>query len=600
MRNATAAALAICRQARSHGLLADWRNAPDLGALLIGGADACDFLHRQLTSDVASLVPGQGQPTARLTRTGALVTAGSVHRLPDRGQPFAAFLLVADHEAIPRLRDDLNAHVVAEDVRLEDVTADFGGWVIQGPLAERVVGEVFGDSDSSALPGTLPPGWLALACSLTGDGGWLLLRQRRVRTATASTPDEHLHNLRSVATIAGLFDLDAAPAAAVAWDWLRIEAGRPAAGRDYVPGKTPLPQTGLEAHVVSTTKGCYLGQEVVARLRTYGSVPRALRGLVFADESIEVHPAFPDPGADLVTVDGETVGLWASSGLSVVWSAPVALALLDRTHRTPGTVLPVDVDGRRYTAQVVLLPLYQAADQREKAQSLHDRAVHLFSRGDNARPVALLEEALRLAPERRDSWEALGVILGRAGRYHEAIDIFRRLEEIAPDEPMVHTNLSLFYMKLGDREEAERQRALATSKRLGGATGAAAAAGHEATVADQRRRDARRKRDMFSEVLALDPADGLALMGLGNALVDLEDLEGAAEHLGRACSVLKDNSALYASLGKVQEQLGRSRDAAATYRRGVSVASRRGDLMPLREMEHRLLLLQPLAADGEA
>ena len=401
-------------------------------------------------------------------------------------------------------------------------------------------------------------------------------------------------------TIAGLIDLDAVPAGAVAWDWLRIEAGRPAAGREYLPGKTPLPQTGLEAHVVSTTKGCYLGQEVVARLRTYGSVPRALRGLVFTDASVAAPPAFPTPGADLIIAEGETVGTWASSGLSVVWSAPVSLALLDREHRTPGTELHVAVGDQLLAAQVILLPLYQAADQRQKAQSLHDRAVHLFSGGDNVQPVALLEEALRLDPERRDSREALGVILGRSGRYHEAIDVFRQLEEIAPDEPMVHTNLSLFYMKLGDREEAERQRALATTKRLNVVTGTVATADHEAALVEQRRRDARRKRDMFSEVLALDPSDGLALMGLGNALVDLDDLEGAAEHLGRACSVLKDNSALFASLGKVQEKLGRSRDAAATYRQGMVVASRRGDLMPLREMEHRLLMLQPLAADTKA
>ena len=50
------------------------------------------------------------------------------------------------------------------------------------------------------------------------------------------------------------------------------------------------------------------------------------------------------------------------------------------------------------------------------------------------------------------------MILGRSGRYREAIETFRRLEEIAPDEPMVHTNLSLYFMKVGDIEAAERHK----------------------------------------------------------------------------------------------------------------------------------------------
>ena len=51
----------------------------------------------------------------------------------------------------------------------------------------------------------------------------------------------------------------------------------------------------------------------------------------------------------------------------------------------------------------------------------------------------------------------IGVMLGKTGRFHEAIDFFRRLEEVAPDEPMVNTNLSVFYMKIGDKQTAEDQ-----------------------------------------------------------------------------------------------------------------------------------------------
>ena len=78
----------------------------------------------------------------------------------------------------------------------------------------------------------------------------------------------------------------------------------------------------------------------------------------------------------------------------------------------------------------------------------------------------MLADALRLEPTFADAYELIGVILGRAGRYHEAIDFFRRLEEVAPEEPMVHTNLSLYYMKIGDRTQAEEEAAKATTKQF--------------------------------------------------------------------------------------------------------------------------------------
>ena len=97
---------------------------------------------------------------------------------------------------------------------------------------------------------------------------------------------------------------------------------------------------------------------------------------------------------------------------------------------------------------------------------------------------------------------------------------------------------------------------------------------------------------MFSEVLELDPTDPLALMGLGKAFADLEQFDLADTHLERALAAQPDNSALYAARGKVLEALGRTVEAGEIYRQGVGVASRRGDLMPLKDMEHRLLMLE--------
>ncbi|MBE0565937.1 MAG: tetratricopeptide repeat protein [Krumholzibacteria bacterium] len=567
----SSAALDLCRRARTSALAWDWNGAPALGALLVAGRDAGAFLQAQLTSDVAALAPGAGQLSARLDRKGALVAWFSLHRLPEQGQPFATYLALLPGAEISGLLADLERFVIGEDVLLEDVTGDFAGAVVQGPGAAAAIAglDEFGVRAEAA-------GW-TIARSFTGDPGYLRLVPR-------GTP---------LAVPVPLIGSDPHEAAGTAWHWLRVEAGWPLVGTDLAPGGRVLPQTGLEDRTVSTTKGCYLGQEVVARIRTYGSVPEALRGLVFAELPGDALPAFPVPGHALGDAEGRKLGTWASSALSVVWQRPVALAYVDRARRTPGTMLTVTLaDGTTTPAEVVLLPLHDSTDAAERARRLHERAVHLFSRGEDGRAVALLEEAIALDPAFAEAYEALGVILGRGERFHQAIDIFKRLQEIAPDEPMVHTNLSLYYMKIGDKDEAERQQAAATMKRFAGLDGDKAAREHAEAETAARRADADRKLGMFAEVLQIDPDDPLALMGLGNALVTLERLEEAEPHLARACAVQKDNSAAFAAWGKLLERLGRTDEARAVFTAGVQVASRKGDLMPLREMEHRLLVLR--------
>lgn len=570
------AARDLCRDVRRKGLVAAWDGVPGLGALLVGGPDGGAFLQSQLTCDVVGLAPGSGRSAARLNRGGALVDTCQVLRLPDRGQPFPAYLLVLERARLAPLGDDLRASLVSENVALEDVSAEFDGLLIEGPPAAGADGA--------------PADALELPFSATGDAGRLVLLPADGRGRLAGLHDRVL--------AAGAVDLDADPGGATAWDWLRLEGGHLLAGRDYEPGRTQLAKTGLEQRVVDWSKGCYLGQEVVARVRTYGSVATALRGLLLSDDDSEP----PPPGADLEIEEGgkirkirkiRKIGTWAAAGWSATRDRPVALAYLDRLHRTPGRRLRVRAGGRMLDAEVTLLPLHAAAGAGERAAGLLERAVRGFAAGnlDDDAAVALLREAVLLDPQQTEAHEALAVILGRQERFHEAIDVLRRLEEIAPDEPMVHANLSRYYMRLGDREEAERQKSLATLKRFGGDLDPEEQRRRAAAEADARREDAARRRAMYAEILDLDPEDSLALMGLGTALLDLEDFAAADEHLARALAAQRDNSPLHLARGRALEALGRVDEAADVYRAGVEVASRKGDLQPLKELEFRLLLL---------
>jgi tetratricopeptide (TPR) repeat protein len=157
---------------------------------------------------------------------------------------------------------------------------------------------------------------------------------------------------------------------------------------------------------------------------------------------------------------------------------------------------------------------------------------------------------------------------------------------------MVNTNLSLYYMKLGDKETAEDQSALAAQKSMRkGRKGVDASALIQAQI-DARRADATRKKGMFEQVLDFDPDDPIALFGIGSALGVLGQWAEALPYLVRASEVNRRNSAVYVAWGKTLEALERLADAQDVYKMGIDVASRRGDLMPLKEMEHRVLLLK--------
>lgn len=605
--------LHLARQARETALFAILgKDGPasglaDLGAILVRGPDAAAFLHSQVTNEVRALQPGAGNFSARVTRTGALVRFFSLHRPPDAANGEMRFLLLLEREGSATLAQDFQKYLLMEDATVEEVSEQYEWLALQGPAAPKALetacpppdGEAWHalpENGVRALSGPeVPDGSLAIARSLTGDAGFILAIPTGGRSSAAL-----FQKVGEAARAARLVLLEGQELAGTL-EVLRIEAGILRQGVDYVEGQRVLPETGQEQQSVSYTKGCYVGQEVIARIRTYGSVPNALRGLELlppkeepggVERGLADLGLLPEPGAALLLESGQKIGELASRTYSPVLDAPVAFAYLGRQHRTPGTVVAIRSARGVLQARVALLPFYHAPDRKARARFLHDRSIRLFATKQDRKALELLEEALRLDPSFADAYEALGVMLGRSARYAEAIGIFKRLEEIAPDEPMVHTNLSLFYMKLGEKEKAEVEKAKAATKGFGQLVSEAEAKKQAAAEALQRVAGARRKQAMFEEVLALDPQDPVALFGLGNALLALDDLEGAERAYRKGCEVQKENSALYLALGKTLEALKREIEAVAVYRAGLEVASRKGDLMPLKEMEHRLLLVE--------
>ena len=134
---------------------------------------------------------------------------------------------------------------------------------------------------------------------------------------------------------------------------LRLEAGIPKAGTELNEEIVP-PEANLEGKAFSLNKGCYPGQEVVARMDTYGNVRRKLVGLVLKDVTV------PPKGAKLFSGDRE-IGWVSSAAMSPQQNGIIAFGFPLRDFSTAGTTLSIDVDGKKHDATVADLPFYRRA-----------------------------------------------------------------------------------------------------------------------------------------------------------------------------------------------------------------------------------------------
>ncbi len=296
-----------------------------IGRLELLGADRARFLEGKVTCEVKNLAPGEG--------TYGFVTSAQGRILAD-----AVILALED-----RFRLELPAGTG------EGVAEHFGRYV----LADRVEMMPAQDLLPLALVGPRSEELLGALARLPDEGPW-----RHVRTAVLGTevtlvrqdrlgaPAFTLWVSASVAAplAEGLIERGAAPAGTRALEALRVEAGLPRFGADFGPENFPQ-ETGID-EAVSYTKGCYLGQEVVARIHYRGAVQRRLVGLRFAGEE-------PPPRGTALLHDGREAGAVGTALRSPALGAVAGLAVLHQRAAEPGTVVEVAGGG---SAEVTALP----------------------------------------------------------------------------------------------------------------------------------------------------------------------------------------------------------------------------------------------------
>ncbi|MCC6749498.1 MAG: folate-binding protein YgfZ [Deltaproteobacteria bacterium] len=295
------------------------------GLLRVVGPDASSFLQRLLTADVRSLRPGEAAPAALLTPKGKVITPLTV--LCDAED----FRLLVPAEGASRLEGALGRYAVMDRVEVRSEAADVVG--LYGPEVERA-------RSLLGLPEPLPP--YTHRASLLGEAAVTVLGDDQL-----AAPGWLV--LGRPGSLAGLLEHFTAGGAvlgdAATFETCRIEAGTPRLGAELSEEVLLLEAGQLGA--VSFTKGCYVGQEPICRVKSRGEVAHRLVGLRGSGERL------PEPGEVLATALRPDAGRVTSSSWSPECGAVVALGYLHRSCADPGTQVLLAGGG---ALEVVALP----------------------------------------------------------------------------------------------------------------------------------------------------------------------------------------------------------------------------------------------------
>jgi folate-binding protein YgfZ len=296
-------------------------DAGDRGRVTARGKDATDFLHRLLANHVKSLAAGSGNANLLLSPRGKVLHDFELLRHADR------FELSTPPGGAPPLLAALERYRFSEDVRLSDTSDSHAPLELAGPAADRLVAGL------ASEPVVLAPhAWRALAWHGTelvllaiGPQAW------RLDCGPA----------RAAELWAALVAAGATPCGLVVRDSLRVEAGRALAGLDVDENVYPQ-EAGLE-DAYALDKGCYVGQEVVAKIDTYGGLNKRLLALRI-DHSDPVRR-----GTRLFRAEGgerRELGLVTSWAYSFALDTGLALGYVKRHHQAPGTEFELEGGGR--------------------------------------------------------------------------------------------------------------------------------------------------------------------------------------------------------------------------------------------------------------
>lgn len=306
------------------------------GKFILSGEDRKAFLQGLISNDLLKATEHSGIYTTLLTAKGKTIADFSLFPLPE------GYLMEIEAANAEKTKDVLMRFRLRSKVQMS--VPAWGRLLASGPLAKRRIEQLIGE----ALPKMAENAFfekkidhMRLICikrSVTGEADFHLY-----------TPLENLAALWTRLLSEGAA-LPLQPVGQTALETARIEAGIPRYGLDMNEEVIPV-EAGIQDQVISYTKGCFPGQEVIARIKTYGHVNKQLSGMILEGDTP------PQAGAK-VSQEGKSVGWVTSAVKSPFVGKIIAMAYLRREVSVPGTLLTVDVAQTQTAAEAKSLPFY--------------------------------------------------------------------------------------------------------------------------------------------------------------------------------------------------------------------------------------------------
>jgi aminomethyltransferase len=287
---------------------AAWLDVSSRGRIAALGEDRARLLHAMTSNHIQQLTPGQGCYVFFLNAQGRILGDASILCRPDH------FLIDTEPEIREKLFQHLDKYIIADDVTLEDRTGDTFEIAVEGPKADAIlaaIGAPLPDAEYAQL------GWnelLVANLTLTGAPGFRFL-------GPSSAKDALLASLEAAGTVAGTPE---------EFRSTRLEHGKARYGEEIT--ERYLPQETGQMHAVHFTKGCYIGQEIVERIRSRAQVHRHLM-------RVEIDAREPPPAGTKFTSDGKDAGEIVSAAFAPALQKTAAMAYMKTDFARPETQL---------------------------------------------------------------------------------------------------------------------------------------------------------------------------------------------------------------------------------------------------------------------
>ena len=307
------------------------------GRLRLTGSDRTAYLHRIISNDVEGLSDGEGNYATMLTNRGKIIADMKVYVFEE------SIGLETNTETTLSLYQELDKYLIADDVTIEDLTEHTGTIGVHGPKSAQLLQEVYGlevehlPEHHSIIHEIDGQCITCVRANETGEIGYNL--------CTTSESIEWLWDT----TLTKGRGFSAQPVGLTALNTLRIEAGLPRYGTELddsvFPGEAEL------EGAVSFEKGCYIGQEIVARMKYRGHPNRLLRGFEIASDT-------PPQSGDRLFDEDKEIGWITSAVVSPTSGKTIGMGYVRIAFTDQGSQVEVETTNGRVNATTQLLPFY--------------------------------------------------------------------------------------------------------------------------------------------------------------------------------------------------------------------------------------------------